>query len=101
MNVANYILSYIPLPHRDPAPSDKEKLEQILRLERMIVGGYRTEKCCSGSADGKSKDGRDNYGGGDGGEAAGTAVEVPFDRYMTRGLNTFCWAEMPTLAINL
>lgn len=70
-------------PPRDPAPSDKEKWERTLRLERMVIGGYPTELGCSSSADDKSKDGNNDYGDAEGREAVDTVVKAPFDRYVT------------------
>lgn len=41
------MLTSLPIPeswHRDPLPSAKERRENILRLERMVAGGYPVEE---------------------------------------------------------
>lgn len=40
--------------HRDPRPTDEERKEKILRLERMLVGGYPDEDGTCDPSDGGS-----------------------------------------------
>lgn len=56
---------------RDPTPSEKEKSEKVLRLERMVAGGYPVEKKASGPAAGDEDDDRREAAQGEGSRGDG------------------------------
>lgn len=57
-------------------------MERVLRLERMVAGGYPKE---GGAEDGRSKPDGMGDGDGDGGDATNTVVKVTFDRSVIHG----------------